>query len=178
MSLYEVISRGQAPREPPMLPSAFAARVEGGVLSFSRQSDAPLVTAQYTKAFATQLETAVVLPYGELGWDDAAGVAVCEALRFSHRRGGLKKLQALFLNGNAMGDETVTALAALLEEHEGALAAVERVYLSDNAITDRGMKVLAAVLARGALPSLRQIFLRGNPGREEAVQAALSRRKE
>ena len=69
-------------------------------------------------------------------------------------------------------------MAALLEEHEGALAAVERVYLSDNAITDRGMKVLAAVLARGALPSLRQIFLRGNPGREEAVQAALSRRKE
>ena len=66
---------------------------------------------------------ATVLAYGALQWDDAAGVELCEALRYAHAHGGLTKVKELQLAGNKLDDGFVTSFVALLDG--GGLAGVE-----------------------------------------------------
>ena len=160
-----------AGRAPPMAPAAFAVKLESGVatgeVGFTNKGDVPLVTGIYDKAFMTEMTTAATLNYSGLKWDDAQGVQLCEALRHAHAHGGLRKLKALLLHYNKLGDGFVTAFVALLDE--GGLANVRRLDLRNNAISDAGMRELAAAVARGGLPRCRSIGLRGNPGSDAPV---------
>ena len=178
-SWYRVREKGKAGRAPPMAPAAFAVKLESGVatgeVGFTNKGDVPLVTGIYDKAFMTEMTKATQLVYGMLGWDDAQGVQLCEALRHAHAHGGLRELKALNLYSNQLGDGFVTALVALLDE--GGLANVERLDLRYNAISDAGMRELAAAVARGGLPKCTGLWLDGNPGSGAPVQEALAQRR-
>ena len=114
----------------------------------------------FTKLKAVQMQDATELDYNGARWDDAAGVQLCEALRYAHAHGGLAKLKTLVLDFNDLGDGFVTSFVALLDE--GGLAGVEMLGLSYNDhISNQGMKKLVAAIERGGLPSCSQIDLRG-----------------
>ena len=115
------------------------------------------------------------LSYSNVGWDDAQGAALCEALRYAHAKGGLRKLKTLSLEFNRLGDAFVTSLVALLDE--GGLASLETLELRGNAISERGMQELAAAIARGGLPACTGIDLDENPGSDAPVQEALAQRQ-
>ena len=176
--LREVISNGSGAREPPMAPEPFATELADGVASgakgFTNKGDVGLVTTVYDKAFDKEMGQAVRLNFAALGWSDAQGVALVGALRAAHARGGLQQLEELHLNGNRMGDETATALAALLEA--GAMPKLERLYLYDNQIGEAGMAALASAVRGGALPSCEEIYLGGNPGSAAPVEEAAAQR--
>ena len=125
--LDEVISNGRGAREPPMAPEPFATELADGVASgakgFTNKGDVGLVTTVYDKAFEKEMGQAVALLFANLKWSDAQGVALVGALRAAHERGGLQQLEKLDLSINQMGDETATALAALLEA--GAMPKLE-----------------------------------------------------
>ena len=174
----EVWKKGKGARLPPMSPAAFAAMLEEGVASgeikFTNSGDVGLVCKIYERAFLTEMGDATLLVYPELRWDDAAGVELCEALRYAHAHGGLTKLTSLSFQRNKLGDGFVTSFVALLDE--GGLAGVETLYLSDNAISEQGMQELAAAIARGRLPSCTGIVLVGNPGSAAPVEEAAEQR--
>ena len=174
----EVYEKGKGARLPPMSPAAFAAMLEEGVASgeikFTNSGDVGLVCKIYERAFLTEMGDATELYYVGLQWDDAAGVGLCEALRYAHAHGGLTKLKVLNLSGNKLGDGFVTSFVALLDE--GGLAGVETLSLRDNAISEQGMQELAAAIARGGLPSCTDIVLGGNPGSAAPVEEALKER--
>ena len=174
----EVCDKGMAGRAPPMAPAPFAVKLESGVatgeVGFTNKGDVPLVTGIYDKAFMTEMTKATTLNYKGLGWDDAQGVQLCEALRHAHAHGGLRELKELELHANKLGDGFVTALVALLDE--GGLANVEVLYLRGNAISDAGMRELAAAVARGRLPKCTCLTLFGNPGSGAPVKEALAQR--
>ena len=116
-SLRQVRTNGRAAREPPMAPAAFASMLEAGVASgaikFTNRGDVRLVATIYGKAFAAEMAAVVSVSYGGLGWDDAQqGRTVIEALRAAHAGGGLRKVEALYLDRNQMGDGAAAALAA------------------------------------------------------------------
>ena len=128
--------------------------------------------AAWFAAGGTGIDTA--LDYRDLGWDNAAGVQLCEALRYAHAHGGLTKLKELILSSNKLGDGFVTSFVALLDE--GGLASVEKLWLEDNAISEQGMQELAAAIARGGLPSCTEIYLHDNPGGAAPVEEAAKQR--
>ena len=175
----EVWIKGKGARLPPMSPAAFAAMLEEGVASgeikFTNSGDVGLVCKIYERAFLTEMGDATDLDYRILKWDDAAGVQLCEALRYAHAHGGLTKLTTLNLYGNKLGDGFVTSFVALLDE--GGLASVEGLYLHNNAISEQGMQELAAAIARGGLPSCTAIVLGRNPGSAAPVEEAAKQRK-
>ena len=174
----EVRDKGKGARLPPMSPAAFAAMLKVGVASgeikFTNSGDVELVCKIYERAFMTEMGDATKLIYCDLEWGDAAGVELCEALRYAHAHGGLTKLTELNLGGNMLGDGFVTSFAALLDE--GGLAGVEELYLWDNAISEQRMQELAAAIARGCLPSCTEIDLRANPGSAAPVEEAAKQR--
>ena len=176
---HEVYMKGRGDREPPTAPPAFTAELEGGVASgevkFTNKGDVSLVTGIYDEAFVSQMERATTLIYSALRWDDAQGAALCEALRYAHAKGGLRKLKMLNLYGNRLGDAFVTSLVALLDE--GGLVSLEELALDNNAISERGMQELAAAIARGGLPACTKIDLSRNPVSGAPVQAALAQRQ-
>jgi hypothetical protein len=178
ITMFDVISKGRADREPPLAPAAFGAWLERGLargdVRFAERIDEESVKDMYKRAFVSGMARVSSLDYGELGWDDAGGAALCDALRYAHAKGGLQQLHALWLNGNKLGDLTMVNLASLLDE--GALSTVKRLYLTDNAITDVGMHALAGALARGGLAACTDIFLKQNLGNEGIVQEALAQR--
>ena len=175
-SLLEVRENDRAAREPPMAPAAFASMLEAGVASgaikFTNRGDVRLVATIYGKAFAAEMAAVVVLSYFSLGWDDAQGRTVIEALRAAHAGGGLRKVEALYLDRNQMGDGAAAALAALLEE--GAMPNLKVLDLGDNRIGDDGVAALASALRGGALPACTFIDLSGNPGSRAPVDEALA----
>ena len=177
-SWYNVRNKGMVGRAPPMTPAAFAVKLESGVatgeVGFTNKGDVPLVTGIYDTAFMTEMTKATKLDYAILGWDDAQGVQLCEALRHAHAHGGLRELKTLGLYRNQLGDGFVTAFVALLDE--GGLANVERLNLWRNAISDAGMRELAAAVARGGLPKCTGLYLHGNPGSDAPVKEALAQR--
>ena len=174
-----VVKKGRGDREPPTAPPAFTAELEGGVASgevkFTNKGDVSLVTGIYDEAFVSQMERATTLSYVGLRWGDAQGAVLCEALRYAHAKGGLRKLQRLNLRDNRLGDAFVTSLVALLDE--GCLASLETLSLSNNAISERGMQELAAAIARGGLPACTKIDLSRNPVSDAPVEAALAQRQ-
>ena len=174
----EVRHKGKGARLPPMSPAAFAAMLEEGVASgeikFTNSGDVGLVCKIYERAFLTEMGDATELRYVGLEWDDAAGVELCEALRYAHAHGGLTKLKRLHLYDNKLGDGFVTSFVALLDE--GGLAGVEYLNLSRNAISEQGMQALAAAIARGRLPSCTEIHLNYNPGSAAPVEEAAEQR--
>ena len=174
----EVYKKGRGARLPPMSPAAFAAMLEEGVASgeikFTNSGDVGLVCKIYERAFLTEMGDATKLDCRNLRWDDAAGVELCEALRYAHAHGGLTKLSSLDLGANKLGDGFVTSFVALLDE--GGLAGVETLDLGGNAISEQGMQALAAAIARGRLPSCTVIVLDGNPGSATPVEEAAEQR--
>jgi len=181
-----VLDRGHSDREPPMAPNAFAEMLENGVQSgnikFTNKGDVSLVSRIYGDAFNSAMEDVIELHYEGLEWADDAGVALIEALRYAHTHGGLKKLKLLNLYKNQLGDKTMTALAALLDE--GGLSGLEYLGLDDNAISNWGMQELASAIARGGLPLCTGIYggdneirVHINPGNGAPVQNAFVQRQ-
>ena len=115
------------------------------------------------------------LPFTDLEWTDADGLALVGALRAAHERGGLQKMETLDLGTNQMGDETAAALASLLEA--GAMPKLTGLDLSSNQIGEAGMAALASAVRGGALPSCKTIVLTGNPGSAAPVQEAAAQRE-
>ena len=175
----EVCENGRSDRAPPRPPAPFAdglaSDVERGVKKFTNKGDVGLVSGIYEKAFTKVMHAATKLYYPNLGWDDAAGVVLCEALRSAHAHGGLRELERLNLARNKLGDETAAALAALVQE-EGALPKLETLNLFDNQLGEAGMTALAAAIRGGALPACTEIDLGGNPGSVAPVREAAAQR--
>ena len=175
-SLVEVRRNGKAARAPPVAPAPFASTLEAGVDSgdttFTNRGDVPVVAKIYGWAFAAEMAAVVALSYMDLGWDDAQMLTLCEALRAAHADGGLRKLEALNLAENQMGDGAAAALAALLEE--GAMPNLKVLVLSNNQIGDDGVAALASALRGGALPACKGILLYDNPGSDAPVDEALA----
>ena len=175
-----VIKNGKSDRVPPRPPAPFAdglaSDVERGVKKFTNKGDVGLVSGIYEKAFTKVMHAATELYYEGLGWDDAAGVVLCEALRSAHAHGGLRELEGLYLGGNKLGDETAAALAALVQE-EGALPKLKTLDLRINQLGEAGMAALAAAIRGGALPACTYIYLRGNPGSAAPVREAAAQRE-
>ena len=175
----EVIMNGKSDRVPPRPPAPFAdglaSDVERGVKKFTNKGDVGLVSGIYEKAFTKVMHAATELFYIDLGWDDAAGVVLCEALRSAHAHGGLRELETLRLDGNKLGDQTAAALAALVQE-EGALPKLEVLNLNDNQLGEAGMAALAAAIRGGALPACTYISLKRNPGSAAPVEEAAAHR--
>ena len=176
----EVCKNGKSGRAPPRPPAPFAdglaSDVERGVMKFTNKGDVGLVSGIYEKAFTKVMHAATALYYFKLGWDDAAGVVLCEALRSAHAHGGLRELEVLSLGGNKLGDQTAAALAALVQE-EGALPKLERLFLNGNQLGEAGMAALAAAIRGGALPACTVILLYGNPGSAAPVEEAAAQRE-
>ena len=84
----------------------------------------------------------------------------------------------LFLGGNSLGDEGLTAPVApplpadALPPPTGVLAKLELLYLDGAQITDAGCATLAAAIGSGALPALESIDFGGIPASAAAVTAA------
>ena len=121
-----------------------------------------------------EIQEVTELSFAKLKWEDAAGVELCEALRYAHAHGGLTNLKELELSCNKLGDGFITSFVALLDE--GSLAGVEVLHLWNNAISKQGMQELAAAIARGGLPSCTEIHLGGNPGSAAPVKAVAKQR--
>ena len=181
----DVFVKGKGARLPPMSPTAFAAMIEEGLakavgdvgeIRFTHSGDAKLVSTIYKSAFMTEMGNAAVLSYCGLEWDDAAGLELCEALRYAHQATDVfTKLKTLLLNENKLGDGFVKSFAALL--NEGGLTKVEWLDLQRNSISDQGMQELADAIERGGLPLCRTILLGDNPGSAAPVSEALKERK-
>ena len=176
----EVCKNGKSDRAPPRPPAPFAdglaSDVERGVKKFTNKGDVGLVSGIYEEAFTKVMHAATQLLYDHLGWDDAAGVVLCEALRSAHAHGGLRELVTLGLGANELGDKTAAALAALVQE-EGALPKLERLGLEGNQLGEAGMAALAAAIRGGALPACTMIDLTGNPGSLAPVREAAAQRE-
>eukprot|EP00964_Phaeocystis_antarctica_P005975 scaffold3261_cov67-Phaeocystis_antarctica.AAC.17 len=109
---------------------------------------------------------------------DAALVALAPALR------RLPALEVLYLQGNPLGDEGLTALVAppppagAPPPTAGVLTKLKELYLINTQVTDTGCATLAAALDSGALPALGELYLFGIPASAApmaAVRAALAR---
>ena len=178
-TLNQVRSNGKGAREPPTAPEPFATGLardlQSGAKGFTHKGDLGLVTGTYDKAFETEMEQADLLFYGGMKWSDADGVALVGALRAAHERGGLQKLEGLYLYSNRMGDETAAALVSLLVA--GAMPKLKILALQRNQIGEAGMAALASAVRGGALPSCEEIYLDGNPGSAAPVQEALAQRE-
>ena len=176
----QVCRNGKSDRVPPRPPAPFAdglaSAVERGVKKFTNKGDVGLVSGIYEEAFTKVMHAATTLYYLRLGWDDAAGVVLCEALRSAHAHGGLRELEELSLGGNKLGDETAAALAALVQE-EGALPKLKSLNLGNNQIGEAGMAALAAAIRGGALPACTKISLFANPGSAAPVEEAAAQRE-
>ena len=135
----------------------------------------PLISRIYREAFTAEMQAVTELQNAFLGWDDAAGVSLCEALKHAHEQGGLQKLKLLDLKANRLGDATVNHLVDLVNQN--GLADLECLSLGSNNISDEGLRSLASAVARGGLPSCRSIELAGNPGSAAPVQEALRQRR-
>ena len=174
--LEQVRENGKAARAPPVAPAPFASTLEADVASgattFTNRGDVPVVAKIYGWAFAAEMAAVVALWYGNLGWDDAQVLALCEALRAAHAGGGLRKLEALWLYNNQMGDGAAAALAALLEE--GAMPNLKALDLRHNQISNDGVAALASALRGGALPSCTKIELGRNQIGDDGVAALAS----
>jgi hypothetical protein len=157
-------------------PAPFASTLEAGVDSgattFTNRGDVPVVAKIYGWAFAAEMAAVVSLIYPALGWDDAQGRTVCEALRAAHAGGGLRKVETLVLAYNWMGDGAAAALAALLEE--GAMPNLEALDLNVNRIGDDGVAALASALRGGALPACTTIGLNNNQIADDGFAALAS----
>jgi len=120
-----------------------------------------------------------LLDLGNAGIGDAGLVALAPALR---RRPALEELR---LWGNPLGDEGLAALVAPPPPPAGApppptrgLTKLKVLSLSYTQITDVGCVALASALESGALPALKNLFLRGIPASAAAkvtVQVAVGR---
>ena len=53
----------------------------------------------------------------------------------------------------------------------------QKLRLSGNQIGDAGVAALAEVIAEGAMPKLKNVWLSGNPGSSEPVDKALRERR-
>ena len=180
--VYQQVCRnGKSDRVPPRPPAPFAdglaSDVERGVMKFTNKGDVGLVSGIYEKAFTKVMHAATELFYMKLGWDDAAGVVLCEALRSAHAHGGLRELEVLSLYENKLGDETAAALAALVQE-EGALPKLKTLFLGGNQLGEAGMAALAAAIRGGALPACTRISLQLNPGSTAPVREAAAQRED
>ena len=171
--LNQVRKNGMAARPPPVAPAEFASTLEAGVASgitkFTNSGDVGLVGKIYGWAFAAEMAGAVSLSYCGLGWDDAQMLALCEVLRAAHAGSGLGKVESLNLARNKMGDGSMAALAALLEE--GAMPNLEELILAGNQISDAGMAALASAVQGGALQSCTRLDLDDNQISDAGVAA-------
>ena len=149
----DVIHKGKRGRPPPLAPNAFAARLKRGLasgeLQLTHAADAPLLWRAYVEAFASEMRSAVALNFDGLGWDEDAGLCLCEALRHAHAQGGLRALHTLSLHYNGLGDRSMRALAALVAA--GALPSLQTLALNGNPGNVAPVKEALAGRARAPL---------------------------
>jgi len=105
------------------------------------------------------------LKVGDAGLRSLAGVL--------SKGAALKKLAALDLQGNEIGDDGLSALAAPLKE--GALPALQRLHMPKNKVGDAGLRALAGALGDGALKNLTYLSLGDGVGDLAPLAEALSR---
>ena len=58
------------------------------------------------------------------------------------------------------------------------LPRLQRLFLFNNEIGDAGMRALGTAIAGGGLAALTYVYIHGNPGSDEPVNAALRQRRD
>ena len=135
-------------RPPPMAPAAMA-RLVASRRFMSKKSDLPMVIEINTTTVLSLFRDAEELTYIGLGWGDAEVAKLCEVLPLC------KSLQALNLQGNAIGDAGVATLVRVITS--GALPTLETLGLNGNLIGAAGEAELAAAIQGGGLDGLKTL---------------------
>jgi hypothetical protein len=134
---------------------------------------ASALAAALGKGALPRLKT-LVLHEAAIG--DAGLVALAPALRRQ------PALEALFLDGNPLGDEGLAALVAppppagAPPPTTGGLAKLRGLFFMNTQINDAGCATLAAALGSGALPALEKLYFYGIPASAAAKDAVYEAR--
>lgn len=174
---------GEAARLPPAHPDRLVRLLETKAFT-SPKADRPLVCRLYRETILSVLGEAEKLSLGECGWGDAEVNELAEVLPMCLRctklnlgknsfadegaaaiaaaAHALPALTVLALNDNRIGDDGVSALCDAAAR-PGALLELRHAFLMNNLVADTGCLALAAALDAGALPSLTELQLEGNP---------------
>ena len=135
MGWVELAHKCKAARLPPLAADKFEAMMRegmaGGKLKFTNGKDATEVCIpQYKEALLRLMGETKELGYDCLGWGEAEGKQLAEALLYVQRCGVACGAEQLYLRLNQLGSAGVRAIGAVLEA--GALPKLERLYIHDN----------------------------------------------
>ena len=154
--LMDKCSKGA--RLPPLAADKFEAMMRegmaGGKLKFTNGKDATEVCIpQYKEALLRLMGEAKQLGYVELGWGEAEGEQLAEALLYVQRCGVACGAELLDLYDNQLGSAGVRAIGAALQA--GAMPMLKYILIHDNDAdkdTEKWMKELCK--AKGVCPGL------------------------
>ena len=83
------------------------------------------------------------------------------AVRYAVTVGGLTHVEALELEHNRIGDQSIIALVDACQGH--VMPRCAYIYLDHNDIGDAGMRALASAIERNTWPLLEKVRIHGNP---------------
>lgn len=178
-TIEDMIKASSALQPPPLTPTAFAEKLRDGVsserLAFTNGGDIDVVAEIYKRAFTTEFEHMRTLCFCHRKWSDAQGEEFSAALRYAVTVGGLTHVEALELERNRIGDQSIIALVDACQGH--VMPRCAYIYLDHNDIGDAGMRALASAIERNTWPLLEKVTVHGNPRAsseaQESVRAAL-----
>ena len=174
-----MVKASSALQPPPLTPTAFAEKLRDGVsskrLAFTNGGDVDVVAEIYKRAFTSEFERTRRLCFRYREWSDAQGEEFSAAVRYALSAGGLTHVEALELDHNRIGDQSIIALVDACQGH--VMPRCAYIYLDHNDIGDAGMRALASAIERNTWPLLEKVRVDGNPTAsseaQELVLAAL-----
>ena len=151
---------------PPLTPTAFSEQLRDGVsskrLAFTNGGDVDVVAEIYRRAFTTEFGRIRRLCFNHRAWSEAQGEAFAAALRYALSVGGLTHVEALELENNHIGDQSIIALVDACQG-DNVMPRCKYIYLDGNDIGDAGMRALASAIERNTWPLLEKVRIHGNP---------------
>ena len=182
--IMDMMKTSSARQPPPLTPTAFAEKLRDGVsskrIAFTNGGDVDVVAEIYQRAFTTEFGSTRRLCFQHRAWSEAQGEAFAAALRYALSDGGLKHVEALELENNRIGDQSIIALVDACQG-DNVMPRCAYIYLDRNDIGDAGMRALASAIERNTWPLLEKVTVDRNPRASsearETVDAALEQLK-
>ena len=174
-TIFDMVNASSALQPPPLTPTAFAEKLRDGVsserIAFTNGGDVDVVAEIYKRAFTTEFERTRRLCFRHREWSDAQGEEFSAAVRYALSVGGLTHVEALELEHNRIGDQSIIALVDACQGH--VMPRCAYIYLDHNDIGDAGMRALASAIERNTWPLLEKVRVDGNPRASSEAQASV-----